>query len=46
MAKAISKNVIDEMNYLFEKFGVFEFHIEDVDMTINDRRTKNSVCNF
>ena len=38
--KRSPKNVIDEMNYLFEKFGVFEFHIEDVDMTINDRRTK------
>ena len=33
MAKATPKIVIDEMNYL-EKFGVFEFHIEDVDMTL------------
>jgi anaerobic magnesium-protoporphyrin IX monomethyl ester cyclase len=38
--KRSPQNVIDEMNYLYEKFGVYEYHIEDVDMTINDRRTK------
>jgi len=34
-------NVVDEIEYLKNKFGVKEFHIEDLDPTINDSRTKN-----
>lgn len=43
--KRSPKNIINEMNYFFEKFNVHEFHIEDVDPTINDRRTKE-FCNL
>jgi len=35
-----AQNIVDEMDYFHEKFGVTEFHIEDVDPTVNDNRTK------
>ena len=35
------ENVVDEIEYLKNKFGVKEFHIEDLDPTINDSRTRN-----
>lgn len=33
-------NIIAEMDYFSKKYGVTEFHIEDVDPTVNDNRTK------
>jgi radical SAM superfamily enzyme YgiQ (UPF0313 family) len=38
-----AKNVVDEMEYFFLKFGVQEFHIEDVDPTVNNKRTRE-IC--
>jgi len=35
-----AENVVQEMVYFYEKLGVTEFHIEDVDPTINENRTK------
>src|SRR5947209_700064 len=34
------KNVADEMAYMKERFGVTEFHWEDLNPTINDRRMR------
>jgi anaerobic magnesium-protoporphyrin IX monomethyl ester cyclase len=34
------KNVTDEMAYMKERFGVSEFHWEDLNPTINDRRMR------
>ncbi|TMJ01384.1 MAG: B12-binding domain-containing radical SAM protein [Alphaproteobacteria bacterium] len=34
------KNVADEMAYMKERFGVSEFHWEDLNPTINDRRMR------
>jgi len=38
-----AKNVVDEMDELQKKLGVSEFHIEDVDPTVNDARTRE-IC--
>ena len=35
-----AKNVVDEMEYYKRKFGVKEFHFEDLNPTVNDKRTK------
>lgn len=34
------KNVVDEMEHFYRTLGVQEFHIEDVDPTVSDPRTK------
>ena len=34
------ENVVEEMNYFYVNFGVKEFHIEDVNPTINDKRIR------
>lgn len=36
-----AKNVVDEIEFFKNKFGVEEFHIEDVDPTISDKRTQD-----
>jgi radical SAM superfamily enzyme YgiQ (UPF0313 family) len=36
-------NVVEEMDEYSRKFNVREFHIEDVDPTVNDKRTR-SIC--
>jgi anaerobic magnesium-protoporphyrin IX monomethyl ester cyclase len=36
-------NVVDEMQHFYETMGVNEFHIEDVDPTIDDGRTRR-IC--
>lgn len=36
-------NVVDEIEAHHHRFGVREFHIEDVDPTVNDRRTRE-IC--
>ncbi len=33
-------NVVDEMEYFLEEFGVSEYHIEDLDPTISDARIR------
>jgi len=38
-----AKNVVDEMEEHLIKFGVNEFHIEDVDPTVQDKRTRE-IC--
>jgi anaerobic magnesium-protoporphyrin IX monomethyl ester cyclase len=38
-----AQNVVDEMEAYSGKFGVREFHIEDVDPTVNDKRTR-AIC--
>lgn len=38
-----AKNVVDEMEFFFEKFGVQEFHWEDVNPTIQDKRIRQ-IC--
>jgi radical SAM superfamily enzyme YgiQ (UPF0313 family) len=38
-----AKNVVDEMAYWVEKYGVREFHIEDLDPTISDERVRE-IC--
>jgi radical SAM superfamily enzyme YgiQ (UPF0313 family) len=35
-----AKNVVDEMEYMFRKFGVQEFHLEDLNPTIQDVRMR------
>src|SRR3989338_4303014 len=37
------KNVVDEVAYASERFGVKEFHIEDLDPTIRDERIRE-IC--
>jgi len=39
-----AKNIVDEMEYLIDTFKVTEFHIEDLNPTINDKRTR-AICN-
>jgi radical SAM superfamily enzyme YgiQ (UPF0313 family) len=34
-------NVVDEMEYYVDKFGVEEFHLEDLDPTISDKRIRD-----
>lgn len=36
-------NVVDEIEHWVRTYGVREFHIEDVDPTVNDRRTRE-IC--
>jgi anaerobic magnesium-protoporphyrin IX monomethyl ester cyclase len=38
-----SQNVVDEMEYFLQKYGVHEFHIEDLDPTISDQRIRD-IC--
>lgn len=38
-----AKNVVDEMEEYLIKFGVHEFHIEDVNPTVSDKRTRE-IC--
>ncbi|MBI5003356.1 B12-binding domain-containing radical SAM protein [Candidatus Woesearchaeota archaeon] len=35
-----AKNVVDEMEYLIKQFGIEEFHLEDLNPTINKTRMK------
>lgn len=39
-----AENVIQEIKFLKDTFGVSEFHLEDLNPTVNDRRTKE-ICN-
>jgi len=41
--KRSASNVVDEITYLKKRFGVTEFHIEDLNPTVDDERTKN-IC--
>lgn len=34
------ENIVDEIEFFKRKYGVEEFHVEDLDPTINDTRTK------
>lgn len=34
-----AKNVVDEIEFFHKRFGVAEFHLEDVNPTVNDKRT-------
>ncbi len=36
-----SENIISELNFLKENYGVDEFHFEDLNFTVNDKRTKD-----
>jgi len=38
-----AKNVVDEIELHSQKFGVREFHVEDLDPTISDKRTRE-IC--
>jgi radical SAM superfamily enzyme YgiQ (UPF0313 family) len=38
-----AKNVVDEIEHYVRTFGVREFHVEDVDPTVNDARTRE-IC--
>lgn len=38
-----AKSVVDEIEYMQKHFDVHEYHIEDVDPTVNDKRTK-AIC--
>ena len=38
-------NVVKEMEHFIKLLGVTEFHIEDVDPTVNDKRTRE-LCNL
>lgn len=33
-----AKNIVDEIEYYIEKYGVFEFHLEDLNPTVNEKR--------
>jgi len=35
-----AKNIVDEMEFFYKNYGVSEFHIEDVDPTVSDQRTR------
>ena len=39
------QNIVDEIQYWKEKFNVTEFHFEDLNPTVNDKRTKQ-LCNL
>ncbi len=39
------QNIVDEIKYWKEKFNVTEFHFEDLNPTVNDKRTKQ-LCNL
>jgi anaerobic magnesium-protoporphyrin IX monomethyl ester cyclase len=36
-------NVVDEMEYFYRTLGIEEFHVSDLDPTVNDKRTK-AIC--
>ena len=38
-----AKNVVDEMEYFYRKLGVTDYHVSDLDPTVNDRRTRE-IC--
>ncbi|MGK5094791.1 radical SAM protein [Deltaproteobacteria bacterium TL4] len=38
-----AKNVVDEMEYFYKTLGVSDFHISDLDPTIDETRTQN-IC--
>jgi radical SAM superfamily enzyme YgiQ (UPF0313 family) len=38
-----AKNVVDEIEYFFKKFGIDEFHIEDLNPTVSDDRIRE-IC--
>jgi len=40
---ASAKRVVDEIEHLQRAFGVREFHVEDVDPTVSDKRTR-AIC--
>ena len=40
-----AKNVFDEIEFWKKKLGIQEFHFEDLNPTVNDRRTKE-LCNL
>ena len=40
-----SENVVKELEYFKDKLGVTEFHFEDLNPTVNDKRTKE-LCNL
>ena len=39
-----AKNVVDEIEYFYNKYKVQEFHFEDLNPTVSDRRTRE-ICN-
>lgn len=39
-----AKNIVDEIEYYKNKYSVDEFHIEDLNPTVNDKRTRE-ICN-
>ena len=39
------ENVVKELEYFKDKLGVIEFHFEDLNPTVNDKRTKE-LCNL
>ena len=39
------ENVVKELEYFKDKLGVTEFHFEDLNPTVNDKRTKE-LCNL
>ncbi|MBI4684364.1 MAG: B12-binding domain-containing radical SAM protein [Nitrospirae bacterium] len=41
--KRSAKNVVDEMEFFSQTYNIQEFHIEDVDPTISDERTRD-IC--
>ncbi len=36
-----AQDVVDEMEYFYKKLGVTDFHVSDLDPTVNDKRTKD-----
>jgi len=38
-----AQNVVDEIEYYLQRFGVSEFHVEDLDPTISDQRIR-AIC--
>jgi hypothetical protein len=36
-----AKHVVDEMEYFYKKMQITDFHVSDLDPTINDKRTQN-----
>lgn len=39
-----AKNVVDEIEYFQKKYSINEFHVEDLNPTVNDKRTRE-LCN-
>lgn len=38
-----ARNIVDEIAFFYERFGVNEFHIEDVNPTVSDKRMRD-IC--